>query len=170
MRAFYSVNEGKRFLSLIRRAGWEKIIENHSSRVNICARADLAAPGTALLAFRSDEPVFLAGAYGYNVKGFIHEREEKLFVLWFNSTMGIIELIKSNNHKRHLGKTRTIHYAAVKDSRSFWTVRKAVGSDRNPLGLCSPTACSFLACFLFLLQYHVYIAYHVFEKLSVTRK
>jgi hypothetical protein len=31
--------------------------------------------------------------YGYNVRGFMHETEEKLFTLWFNSTMGLIELI-----------------------------------------------------------------------------
>jgi hypothetical protein len=93
MRAFYTVKEGNRFLSIIKRAGWEKIIARGSSRVNICARSNLAAPGTRLLAFRSEEPAFLAGAYGYNVRGFREEREEKLFTLWFNSTMGLIELL-----------------------------------------------------------------------------
>jgi len=93
MKAFYSASEGNRYLRSIKRANWERIIERGSSRVNICARTDLAAPGTMLLAFRCEEPVFLAGAYGYNVRGLKHEREEKLFTLWFNSTTGLIQLM-----------------------------------------------------------------------------
>jgi hypothetical protein len=45
------------------------------------------------LAFRSDEPAFLAGAYGYNIHGSKNEREEKLFTLWLNSTLSLIELL-----------------------------------------------------------------------------
>jgi hypothetical protein len=93
MKAFYTKAESSRYLRNMRRAHWEDIIERGGSRVNICARTDLAAPGTMLLAFRSGEPAFLAGAYGYNVRGFKHEREEKLFTLWFNSTMGLIQLL-----------------------------------------------------------------------------
>ena len=100
MKAFYTTTEANRYLRSIKRANWERIIERGASRLNICARADLAAPGTMLLAFRCDEPVFLAGAYGYNVRGFKHEREEKLFTLWFNSTLGLIQLMAKSTITR----------------------------------------------------------------------
>lgn len=93
MQAFYSQTESRRHLRNIKRAGWRKIIRRGSARTNIVARANLAAPGTMWLAYRSDEPAFLAGAYGYNVKGFQDEKEEKLFTMWFNSSMALIELL-----------------------------------------------------------------------------
>jgi hypothetical protein len=93
MRAFYTESESKKFLKALSTIGWSSIIERGSSRVNISARANLAAPGTIFLAFRSDDPTFLAGAYGYTVKGFDSEREEKLFTLWFNSTVALTQLI-----------------------------------------------------------------------------
>jgi hypothetical protein len=92
MNAFYPKGEAKRHLSDIRRAGWRGIITHGSARVNISARANLAAPGTMLLAYRSETPAFLGG-YGYNVRGFGSIREEKLFILWFNSSMALVELL-----------------------------------------------------------------------------
>lgn len=92
MNAYYTKKEKERFILRIKRAKWDKIIERGSSKVNIMARVDLAAKGTIFLAYRCEDPSFLI-AYGYNVKGFKDENEEKLFTLWFNSTMGLIELL-----------------------------------------------------------------------------
>ena len=92
MSGFYSKTEANRHIRNIKRAGWRGIINHGSARVNICARADLSSPGTMLLAYRSESPTFLGG-YGYNVRGFAGPREEKLFTLWFNSSMALIELL-----------------------------------------------------------------------------
>jgi hypothetical protein len=92
MSAFYSKTEANKHLRDIKRAGWRGIITHGSARVNISARANLAAPGTMLLAYRSGTPAFLGG-YGYNVRGFTSVREEKLFTLWFNSSLALIDLL-----------------------------------------------------------------------------
>ena len=92
MNAFYPKTEATRHIRNIKLSGWRKIMAHGSSRVNISARANVAAPGTMLLAYRSETPSFLGG-YGYNVRGFANTREEKLFVLWFNSTMALMELL-----------------------------------------------------------------------------
>lgn len=52
----------------------------------------MSGPGTMLLAYRSESPAFLGG-YGYNVRGFTSPREERLFTLWFNSSMALVELL-----------------------------------------------------------------------------
>ena len=93
MQSFYTSTDAERFLKAIRNAEWSQIITHGSSRVNVCTRADLAAPGTTLLAFWSSAPSFLAGAYGYNVTGFSTPREEHLFTMWFNSTLALIQMI-----------------------------------------------------------------------------
>ncbi len=93
MLAFYTTHQAKRFMQDIRRSKWTDIIRNGSSRINIMARVNLAAPGTIMLCYRASETVFLAGAYGYNVKGLANPRQEKLFTLWYNSSMSLIELL-----------------------------------------------------------------------------
>lgn len=92
MNALYPKTEATRHLRNIKRAGWRGIIAHGSARVNISTRANLAAPGTVFLAYRSETPAFLGG-YGYNFRGFACTREEKLFVLWFNSTLALMELL-----------------------------------------------------------------------------
>lgn len=100
MNAFYTVEKSKAFIQRLSRDGWIKIQENGSSKTAISARADLAAPGTKLLAFYSQDPSFLAGAYGYNVRGFKGELDEKLFVLWMNSTLALLQLIAKSTITR----------------------------------------------------------------------
>lgn len=91
MAAFYTKRDRNKFLVHLRSKQWKEILKKGSSRTNICARANLAAPGTKQIVLHSDEPCFLVG-YGYNVRGFKNVQEEKLFTLWMNSTPGLIQL------------------------------------------------------------------------------
>jgi len=100
MHAFYTVEKSKGFMQRLNRDSWKEIQKNGSSRTAISARADLAAPGTKLIAFYSEDPYFLAGAYGYNVRGFKDELEERLFVLWMNSTLALLQLIAKSTITR----------------------------------------------------------------------
>jgi len=93
MHAFYTIEKSKGFMQRLNKDSWKKIQKNGSSRTAILARANLAAPGTKLIAFHSQEQYFLAGAYGYNVRGFKNESEERIFVLWMNSTLALLQLI-----------------------------------------------------------------------------
>jgi hypothetical protein len=93
MSAFYTEAESTGFLKRLRESGWARILEHGSARLNVAIRVNLAAPGTTLLAFFSSEPAFLAGAYGYNVVGLDSVDQEKLFALWFNSSMALIQLL-----------------------------------------------------------------------------
>jgi hypothetical protein len=93
MKAFYSDEKAESFIKRLSGEKWQMIQKNGSSNTSILARANLAAPGTKLIAARADYPYFLAGAYGYIVRGFKDELEEKLFVLWMNSTIALLQLI-----------------------------------------------------------------------------
>lgn len=99
MAAFYKKEDRDRFLLHLKSKEWKKIIENGSARTNICARADLASPGTTQIVLHSDQACFLVG-YGYNVRGFKNEQEEKFFTLWMNSTLGLIQLIAKSTITR----------------------------------------------------------------------
>ena len=93
MKAFYSDEKAESFIKRLSGEKWQVIQKNGSSNTSILARANLAAPGTKLIAAHADYPYFLAGAYGYIVRGFKDELEEKLFVLWMNSTIALLQLI-----------------------------------------------------------------------------
>jgi hypothetical protein len=93
MAAFYTKAEARHFLSILRKGNrWNNIVHEYSSRLNIAARLDVAAPGTTLLACRSQTPVFLAGAYGYMLRG-LEEKAEKLLCLWLNSSFSLVFLL-----------------------------------------------------------------------------
>jgi tRNA1(Val) A37 N6-methylase TrmN6 len=100
MHTFYTKEMSKTFLRRLVKDSWKRIQANGSSKVAILARADLAAPGTKLIAFYSEEPYFLAGAYGYNVRGFKNETDEKLFVLWMNSSLALLQLLAKSTITR----------------------------------------------------------------------
>lgn len=100
MHTFYTKEMSNAFLRRLGKDSWNRIQTNGSSKIAISARADLAAPGTKLLAFYSKEPYFLAGAYGYNVRGFKNEMEERLFVLWMNSTLALLQLLAKSTITR----------------------------------------------------------------------
>jgi hypothetical protein len=70
MKAFYSDEKAEGFIKRLSREKWQVIQKNGSSNTSILARANLAAPGTKLIAAHADYPYFLAGAYGYIVRGF----------------------------------------------------------------------------------------------------
>lgn len=93
MKAFYPLEKAESFIKRLSRDKWQEILKNGSSNTAILARANLAAPGTKLIAVRAEYPYFLAGAYGYIVRGFKDELDEKLFVLWMNSTIALLQLI-----------------------------------------------------------------------------
>ena len=100
MRMFYSERDATRKLSRLRsHTLWEGIVKNNSSRVIAADRIDFAGPGTTLVACRSATPMFLA-CPNYMANGFKSEDEEKLFVLWMNSTMGIMQLLPSASSTR----------------------------------------------------------------------
>jgi hypothetical protein len=100
MNAFYTAEKSDDYLKRLSNESWKRILRRGSSKVAISARADLAAPGTRLIAVYSKNPMFLAGAYGYNVTGFTNETEEKLFVLWMNSTLALLQLIAKSTITR----------------------------------------------------------------------
>jgi len=99
LEAFYGAKEAKKLLSRIKekrvnwRGGrWPALVQKGLTKVCMAGRLNLAAPGTTVLACRSDEPMLLA-AYGFMVRGFRSDQEEKLFVLWLNSTIALLYLL-----------------------------------------------------------------------------
>lgn len=93
MSAFYTSREAKAFLARLRlRNAWRNIVRDYSARLNFAARLDIGASGTTLLACWSPKQVFLAGAYGYMIRG-LSERVEKFLCLWLNSTLALCFLM-----------------------------------------------------------------------------
>ena len=70
---------------------WAQRIRDGSSRLNVGIRFDPAVSGTTVFACRDDRPTFLAG-YGFMVKG-LTIREEKLFCLWANSSLYLVQAL-----------------------------------------------------------------------------
>lgn len=98
MADLYNPPEARVHLQRIRQTGveykggrWAQRIVDGSSRLNVGIRFDPAVSGTTVLACRSDRPTFLAG-YGFMVRG-LTVREEKLFCLWANSTLYLIQAL-----------------------------------------------------------------------------
>jgi hypothetical protein len=93
MAAFYTKNEGDRFLKFLRQKNrLQKLVESGSARLTLARRIDLSAPGTTLLCCWSKEPLMLA-ANGFIVSGFKDDMKEKLFCLWMNSSIGLSLLL-----------------------------------------------------------------------------
>jgi hypothetical protein len=98
MNDLYPPREAKSYLHRIEQTSkefrggrWVSRVNQGSATLNIGVRFDLTAPGTTILACRDDSPVFLAG-YGFMIKG-LTPREEKLFCLWTNSTLFLVQAL-----------------------------------------------------------------------------
>lgn len=96
MESMYGRKDAATYLKRIRErtsrykgGRWPYRVQEGSARVCLGIRFNLAAPGTTVLACRSDSPLFLA-SFGFMVKG-LSDREEKLFCLWVNSTLFLIQ-------------------------------------------------------------------------------
>lgn len=99
LTAFYGAKEAKKYISRLRQkkkqwAGgrWSALVRRGMAKVSIAGRLNIAAPGTTVFACRSNQP-FLLAAYGFVARGFRSDREEKLFVLWINSTLSLLALL-----------------------------------------------------------------------------
>jgi len=67
------------------------MIRRGSTHIFITRRADLAAPGTRLIALRTSNPSL--AIRDYMLRGFKNEAEEKLFCIWLNSTPFLVEML-----------------------------------------------------------------------------
>lgn len=67
------------------RAEWPQVVESGSSRICLPGRIDLTAPGSKLLAVRSNRPIFMC-SFMWGITG-LARADEKIIVLWLNSAI-----------------------------------------------------------------------------------
>lgn len=92
MRRFYSKEDVSRMMKRLKENRmWELCVRENSSRVICASRIDFAAPGTNSICCWSKHPMF--NVSHYMAEGFEDERQERLFCLWMNSTLAIIQLL-----------------------------------------------------------------------------
>lgn len=95
MERIYGRTDSHKMLNKLRADGfWRKCCEANSFHVLVARRIDLAAPGTTLISCRSSEPVF--NTTNFAASGFKDANQEKLFCLWMNSSMGLLQLVAAS--------------------------------------------------------------------------
>ena len=73
------------------RRDWKEKVQADQSTLLIAYKSRIVAPGTCLIASRSSLPAFVAGDV-YGLRG-SNESEEKILVLWMNSTPFLLSLL-----------------------------------------------------------------------------
>jgi hypothetical protein len=90
---------------------WKEIVNSKEANLVISRRFDISAKGTKLLAFYSATPIF--GVDMWSVKGF-NEEEAKIFVLWFNSTLNLLQMLIYRTETR--GAWMKLHEYQIRES------------------------------------------------------
>jgi hypothetical protein len=92
MESMYGTKDAKKILAKLRMKGfWKKCCSDNSSRVLVARRVDLASPGTTLMSCWSSTPAF--NTTNFAAKNFKDKRQEKLFCLWINSSLGLLQVV-----------------------------------------------------------------------------
>jgi hypothetical protein len=90
--------ERKEALRQVKSGEWRKFVKNHSSKLAIFYKIDITAVGTHNLTFYSDDEMFIGGSFWNLV--IKEEVQNKLFCLWFNSTINLFQVLTERKEQR----------------------------------------------------------------------
>jgi type I restriction-modification system DNA methylase subunit len=90
---FYNKKDGTVLISKLKsHRFWEDLVNQNAAKIIIAKKINFTAPGTGLICCWANEPMFLSSP-NYRVFGFSDDREEALFCLWVNSSIGLYQVI-----------------------------------------------------------------------------